>query len=90
MSDRSEAYETILSWCRSDKRGIGHPVMRNMPDTEWIGAQRGKLCVFDMSRTEPKPGGHSWERTEVTLACGDTWEQCLYQLRARFTGEQAP
>lgn len=68
------AHDTILSWCRSGKRGIGHPVMR--------GNVRGFLCVvLNLAKSEPVPGGYDWETRDKIEAAGNNWEEVLSQLR---------
>lgn len=67
MSD--QAQEIILSWCRSGKRGIGFPVMRQMPDTEWLGAQR----TFKLISERLCKGEEEWGR----------WSDDVAKLQAR-------
>lgn len=72
----TDAEKTILAWCRSGKRGIGLPVMRTDVYLTF------KCAVLDMNSSEPVPGGYDWETRSKVLAGGDTWDECLVQLRA--------
>lgn len=73
-SSEQEAHNSILRWCRSGKRGIGHPVMRS--------GVHGFVCaVIDLNASEPKPGGFSWETQPKLKAAGDNWSDVLDQLR---------
>lgn len=72
------AHDAILQWCRSVVHGHGHPCMRN-------GHKESPPClVIDVDRTEPKPGGHSWERRSVVIAEGATWEEIADKLGIEY------
>lgn len=72
------AQQRILRWCRSNPRGEGIPVMRNV---DWR-AYGGPCVVLDVNQTEPKPGGKEWERRDRKIAAGGDWRGVLAELLA--------
>jgi hypothetical protein len=64
----NEAEKEILRRCRL------------LPGRWVMRSRKGKCRVWDLGRSEPKPGGYEWETRDKLVSEGDTWEEALASL----------